>query len=94
MVAPVATSVLLGLRRLEHTAAAQGEVLVDDSDALHVAREASQGVLRERAQEARTDQAEDAANAIRQVMESRAVADIGLPLIAEAGIGDTWGRAH
>ncbi|MCB9986398.1 MAG: DNA polymerase I [Rhodospirillales bacterium] len=44
--------------------------------------------------EARTDQAEDAANAIRQVMESRAVADIGLPLIAEAGIGDTWGRAH
>ncbi len=44
--------------------------------------------------EVREDHAADAASLIKGIMESPDVADIGLPLLAEAGIGDTWGRAH
>lgn len=44
--------------------------------------------------EVKKDQADEAAALIKGVMESKDVADIGLPLEAEAGIGATWGKAH
>jgi DNA polymerase-1 len=42
--------------------------------------------------EAPKDEAEGAAETIRTVMES--AADFDVPLLAEAGIGDTWAEAH
>jgi DNA polymerase-1 len=39
-------------------------------------------------------QAQEAAAMIKNIMESKEVADIGLPLVAEAGTGPTWGKAH
>lgn len=38
--------------------------------------------------------ADKASVLIKGIMESREVADIGLPLVAEAGTGPTWGKAH
>ncbi len=40
------------------------------------------------------DQADEAAALIKGIMESPQVADIGLPLLVEAGTGPTWGKAH
>jgi DNA polymerase-1 len=37
-------------------------------------------------------QAEETAALVRQIMEN--VADIGVPLDAEAGTGKSWGAAH
>lgn len=39
-------------------------------------------------------QAQEAAQLIKSIMESPEVADIGVPLIAEAGIGANWAKAH
>jgi DNA polymerase-1 len=39
-------------------------------------------------------QADEAAVLVKSIMESKDVADIGVPLVAEAGIGPTWGKAH
>ena len=44
--------------------------------------------------EVKTDQADEASALIKGIMESKEVADIGLPLEVSAGIGPTWGKAH
>ncbi|HEY8963711.1 MAG TPA: DNA polymerase I [Alphaproteobacteria bacterium] len=40
------------------------------------------------------DKADEAANLIKGIMESKQVADIGIPLTAEAGTGPNWAKAH
>ncbi|MEM8915334.1 MAG: DNA polymerase I, partial [Pseudomonadota bacterium] len=42
--------------------------------------------------EAPEDEAEKTASVVTDVMQG--VADLSVPLVAEAGIGDTWGQAH
>ncbi|HEY0893076.1 MAG TPA: DNA polymerase, partial [Cellvibrio sp.] len=44
--------------------------------------------------EVKEDQAQEAAALIKGIMESKEVADVGVPLLAEAGTGPTWGKAH
>jgi DNA polymerase-1 len=44
--------------------------------------------------EVKENQAQDAAALIKGIMESKDVADVGVPLLAEAGFGPTWGKAH
>ena len=46
--------------------------------------------------EADADVAEDAVTVIRRVMEGAAtpVLDLAVPLVAEAGIADSWAEAH
>lgn len=44
--------------------------------------------------EVRKDQADQASALIKRVMESKDIADIGVPLEASVGIGPTWGKAH
>lgn len=42
--------------------------------------------------EVRAEEAQEAAALIKSVLEG--VAEVGVPLVAEAGIGPTWGKAH
>jgi len=44
--------------------------------------------------EVSADKADEAATLIKGIMESKQVADIGIPLTAEAGFGPNWAKAH